>query len=166
MTVDAVVAELGTARDLGARVAIVDHLHRIALDGRNVESETRGMMRRLKDAAERLDMILLCGAQLNRGERDPLKRYLPPLETDLRNGGSIEEESDVVFGLYLPLRPDVTRAQIAAARAREGGTSINALRWDGMTGVRILKHRADGSAVERDVFLAYEHGRLMDRYGA
>jgi replicative DNA helicase len=152
--------EMEQAADCGCRIVVIDHLHRIALEGRNGESEMRKLMQGLKDRAEKLELICLIGAQLNRGERDPLRRYLPPVDTDLRGGGSIEEEADVVLGLYMPLKRDVTNGQMA--EVRKGLAKVRPLVRANTTGIRIIKHRVDSGPVGEDVFLAYDHGRLSD----
>lgn len=160
MTPVEVYVELEKAADLGCHLVVLDHLHRIAIDGRNQESELRSLMRQLKDRVEKLDIVLLSGAQLNRGERDPLRRHLPPLDTDLRGAGALEEEADGVLGLYIPLVPGVTPQQLA--NVRKGITKAKSLVWMGKTGVRVIKHRIDGALVGEDVFLDYDHGRLTD----
>jgi hypothetical protein len=103
---------------------------------------------------------VICCGQANRGERDPLRRHLPPVDTDIRGAGAIEEEADGVIGLYLPLIDGITPEQMKAARA--GIIPLRPLVRKNTTGSRILKHRIDGSMVGEDVFLTYDHGRLLD----
>lgn len=160
MTPVEVYRELDVAADLGCRIVVLDHLHRVAIDGRNQEAELRALMRQLKDRIEKLDITLLSGAQLNRGDRDPLRRYLPPLDTDLRGAGALEEEADGVYGLYLPLKEGVTAKQMAAVR--RSLLKAKALVRPATTGVRVIKHRIDGALAGEDVFLDYDHGQLSD----
>jgi replicative DNA helicase len=160
LNVTQVLVEIERAHDCGCELVVIDHLHRIELEGRNQEQELRRMMRALKDKAEQLEIPLLCGGQLNRGERDVLKRHLPPLDTDLRGAGALEEEADTILGLYIPLRRDVTSKEMAAVR--KGLSKVGPLVRRNTTGVRILKHRVDGELVGEDVFLRYDRGALTD----
>lgn len=157
-----VIAELERGHDMGARVVVLDHLHRVALPGRRPEPvELRDLMRALKDTAERLELVLLCGAQLSRGDRDPLKRYTPPLDTDLRGAGALEEEADGILGMYLPLKPTISFKQITAIRRNL--LSVKPFVLPGRTAMRVLKSRMDGErVVGADVILRYDNGRLLD----
>jgi replicative DNA helicase len=155
-----VLMELERAADCGVRVVVIDHLHRIELEGKNGEAEMRRLVRALKDKAEKLELVLLNPAQANRGERDPLRRHLPPVDTDIRGAGAVEEEADGVLGLYMPLREDVTPEEMAAVR--RGLAKIKPLVRKNTAGIRFLKHRIDGSMVGEDVFLEYDHGRLRE----
>lgn len=160
MTPFQVYGEMEKAKDCGCRLIVLDHLHRIALEGRNGEAEMRNLMRGLKDRAERLELVVLIGAQLNRGERDPLRRHLPPVDTDLRGGGAIEEEADVLLGLYIPLIKGVTNGQMA--EVRKGLAKVKPLIRPNVTGVRVIKHRVDSTPVGEDIFLRYDHGKMSD----
>lgn len=80
------------------RMAVIDHLGLIERPGKHDPSElgliTSGAKRLAKDLG--IPVMLLC--QLNRGlESRPDKR---PTLSDLRDSGRIEEDADVVIGLY------------------------------------------------------------------
>lgn len=80
------------------RMAVIDHLGLIDRPGKHDPSEigliTSGAKRLAKELA--IPVMLLC--QLNRGlESRPDKR---PTLSDLRDSGRIEEDADVVIGLY------------------------------------------------------------------
>jgi replicative DNA helicase len=84
-------------------LVVIDHLQRIAADGRyrgNKTAEVTDVARGLKDLAGALDVAILCLSQLNRGVegRDDKRPQL----SDLRESGAIEEEADAVLLLYRP----------------------------------------------------------------
>jgi replicative DNA helicase len=162
MTPENVYIELEQAADAGARVVIIDHLNRIELPGRQPEHvEARRLMRGLKDRAEKLELHLVIPAQAHRGEgRDPLRRHMPPIDTDIRWGGSVEEEADGILGLYMPLKEDISPDELKRARAQL--VPVKSLVRPNTTGIRVIKHRIDGGVVGEDVFLTYNHGRLSE----
>lgn len=79
------------------RLVIVDHLGLVAREGKHDPSELGAITSRLKRLAKEIaPVVLLC--QLNRGlESRNNKR---PELSDLRDSGRIEEDADIVIGLY------------------------------------------------------------------
>jgi len=89
--------------------------------------------RTMKVMAKELNVPVICLSQLNRdNEKRPDKR---PLISDLRESGSIEQDADIVMGLYRDdyynkesERPNV--AECILLKNRRGETNTIELRWD------------------------------------
>lgn len=119
-------------------LVVVDHLHEMALDPRNLVNSIGDAARKLKGLAKRLNVPVVLLAQLNRDSaRADAKR---PTLTDLRASGAIEEVADVVVLIH---REDYYRADthlrgvvelfIAKGRNIRSGVTVNLLnRYDVM----------------------------------
>ena len=83
----------------GIKLAAVDYLQITGGDkGVPREQEISSICRNMKAMAKELDIPVICLSQLNRNlEQRPNKR---PRLSDLRESGSLEQESDVVIFLY------------------------------------------------------------------
>ncbi len=96
----ATVASIRAAqRRSGARLVIVDYLQIVS--GPKAESrqlEVTNLVRGLKRMARQLDVPVIALAQLNRGLENRADKR--PTLSDLRESGAIEQESDLVIGLY------------------------------------------------------------------
>jgi len=84
----------------GVKVVIIDYLQKI-IPSNTKESRERqigGIIEGLKDMAKKLKIVMIVLCQLSReNEKRPNKR---PLLSDLRDSGSIEQESDVVMFVH------------------------------------------------------------------
>lgn len=83
----------------GLSMIVVDHLHKMrAPEAKSKVAEYTEISARLAEMAKRLDVPVLCLAQLNRGVegRDDKRPQL----SDLRESGSIEQDADVAMFLY------------------------------------------------------------------
>lgn len=77
---------------------MVDHIHLMDSDGQTREQQISKISSGLKGLAKELDCPVIALAQLNRSvEQRPNKR---PILSDLRDGGTLEQDSDVVQFLY------------------------------------------------------------------
>lgn len=86
-------------RRSGAQLVIVDYLQ--ILDAPNAETRqiaVTGLIRALKHIARERSIPVVVLAQLNRSVESRLDKR--PMASDLRESGAIEQESDVVIGLY------------------------------------------------------------------
>lgn len=86
--------------------------------------------RRLKSLARELDIPVVVGAQLN---RDSTKEKRRPTLADLRESGSIEQDSDHVLLLHWPADGDignVARVEVAVAKNRGGPTGTVLLNFN------------------------------------
>ncbi|MDW8328139.1 MAG: replicative DNA helicase, partial [Anaerolineales bacterium] len=88
-------------QELGLDLVIVDYLQLMQGDGRRHENrvqEVSAISRGLKQLARELNVPVLAGAQLSRAvEQRQDKR---PLLSDLRESGSLEQDSDIVMFIH------------------------------------------------------------------
>lgn len=114
-------------QEYGLDLIVVDYLQLMQGDGRRQENrvqEVSQISRGLKQLARELNVPVLAGAQLSRAvEQRQDKR---PLLSDLRESGSLEQDSDIVMFIH---RPDPERemgkqgiAEIIIAKHRNGPT--------------------------------------------
>lgn len=84
----------------GIGMLCVDYLQFLRGDGSSKHEQVSDISRGLKTLARRLDIPVICVAQLNRGvESRDNKR---PVLSDLKDSGSIEQDADSVIFLYRP----------------------------------------------------------------
>lgn len=109
-------------------LVIVDYVQLVAAPGiRDRVQEIGYVTRGLKAIARGMGVPVLALAQLNRSaERD---ERIPRL-SDLRESGSIEQDSDIVIFIHRPDEQDVTRAQLVVAKQRNGPTGICSVAFD------------------------------------
>ena len=118
------------------RLVIIDYLQLMSSPRRveNRQQEVSEMSRSLKLLAKELDVPVVAVAQLNRGpEQRSDKR---PLLADLRESGSIEQDSDVVILLhredaYEPESPRAGEADFIVAKHRNGPTATVTVAFQG-----------------------------------
>jgi replicative DNA helicase len=119
---------------------IVDHLQIMgARDTTRYERRDRQLAHytgQLKDLAKRLGVVILCLSQLNRQSANrPLDERLPRL-SDLRESGAIEQDADVILGIYRK-HPDTNaeddrhHAEVCCMKNRNGPVFKLALNWIG-----------------------------------
>jgi replicative DNA helicase len=97
-------------QEYGLDLIIVDYLQLMQGDGRNENrvQEVSSISRALKQLARELNVPVLAGAQLSRAvEQRTDKR---PVLSDLRESGSLEQDSDIVMFIH---RPDMYAAEAA-----------------------------------------------------
>ncbi|WP_138845928.1 replicative DNA helicase [Rhodococcus pyridinivorans] len=99
------------------RLIVVDYLQLLSSDGgrgsMNRAEEVGRFTRGLKLLGGELETVVVAGSQFNRSAADPNK--LPRLD-ELKESGSIEEDSDIVLALH---RPHAIDGQIGMATADE-----------------------------------------------
>jgi replicative DNA helicase len=118
------------------RLVIIDYLQLMSSPKRveNRQQEVSEMSRSLKLLAKELDVPVVAVSQLNRGpEQRNDKR---PLLSDLRESGSIEQDSDVVILLhredaYEPESPRAGEADLIVAKHRNGPTAVVTVAFQG-----------------------------------
>jgi replicative DNA helicase len=144
----------------GARVVMLDHLHRMHFggDASNHRVQATEVVRRLKDMARELDMVLIAAAQLNRSS-DPIDALTAPLLSRLKETAAIAEEADVALMLSRRLKPNLPEkwhhqlkiGQITERDITEPNTMV----------VTCRKHRLDDDALNRAALLRVVNGRLQ-----
>jgi replicative DNA helicase len=118
------------------RMVIVDYLQLMSSPRRveNRQQEVSEMSRSLKLLAKEIDVPVVAISQLNRGpEQRNDKR---PLLSDLRESGSIEQDSDVVILLhredaYERESPRAGEADLIVAKHRNGPTTTVTVAFQG-----------------------------------
>ena len=86
----------------GTRVFIIDQLDHFLDKSRDGNPTTRieEISRKLKHIAVRYGVIIICLAQFNRNMTDRTDKR--PQLTDLKQSGNLEQDADIVLGLYRP----------------------------------------------------------------
>jgi hypothetical protein len=148
------------AIDHGCQFVIVDHIDRIAHgDGKNAFHEMSETVRLAKELAVEHRIVMLAASQMGR-PADAAEQFMPPSLHALRGGGTKEEESDTVLGVYRPMKAGVTDGELKAVRQgirdRETITAPNTM------AVMVLKHRLDGPAAGKVASLFVRHQRVLD----
>ena len=154
---------LTRAKDHGCRVAVIDHILRLALgDGTQLFSEVTAAARGLKMLAEELGMAVVATSQQGRAAfaGDRLAMFAPPDLSALKGAGTLEEEADLVIFLHRLLRDDLGKEQLADIRA--GKMPMQEAVMPNQMGVAVGKHRLDGGKTGAQERVWVEHGRVSD----
>lgn len=137
LTVSDMNAQCRRVRDLG--LVVVDYLQLMTSAGgkRSALNENRAqivseMSRMLKIMAKELNVPLICLSQLNRASADRSDKR--PVLSDLRESGSIEQDADIVLGLYREgyynhEAEDPNAAECIVMKNRHGDTGRVELLW-------------------------------------
>lgn len=163
ITVDSLLAWCQSAREeFGCRVVMLDHLHRMEFggDASNHRVSVTEVVRRLKDMARDLELVLIAAAQLNRAN-DPVDAYTAPLLGRLKESAGIAEEADVVLMLSRRLRKDLPKNW--ANELKLGRLTESDLAEPGVMVVTCRKHRLDGDSMNHSAYLSVDNGRLRNR---
>jgi len=121
--------------DKGVKLIWIDYLQLVKhiIENRNREAEVSAISGTLKSCAKEYRVPIVVLAQLNRDcEKRPNKR---PMLSDLRESGSLEQDSDAVIFIYRDEMYNVKTkdkgiAEIIAAKNRHGRTGRVKLTWD------------------------------------
>jgi replicative DNA helicase len=118
------------------RLVIIDYLQLMTSPKRveNRQQEVSDMSRSLKLLAKELNVPVVAVAQLNRGPEQRTDKR--PLLADLRESGSIEQDSDMVILLhredaYEPESPRAGEADFIVAKHRNGPTATVTVAFQG-----------------------------------
>ena len=132
--------------DMNAKCRRVDNLGLVVIDylqlmtsaggaqksGENRQQVVSDISRALKIMAKELDVPVICLSQLSRGPES--RQNTPPMPSDLRESGAIEQDADIVMFLY---RDDYYNedsdthnlAECIIAKNRHGETGTVELQW-------------------------------------
>jgi replicative DNA helicase len=117
-------------REGGLDLVVVDYLQLMNVAGmQSREQEIAVISRSLKSLAKELEVPILALSQLNRGVEK--RKGEPPMLSDLRESGAIEQDADVVMFLHRPgddkenegvQKVDVQEIELHIAKQRQGPT--------------------------------------------
>ncbi len=148
------------AIDHGCEFVMVDHIDRVQHgDGRNSFHEMSETVRLAKELASEHRIVMIVASQVGRPS-DALEQFMPPSLHNLRGGGTKEEESDTVLGIYRPMRAGVTDSELKAVR--QGLKNRDDVIEPNTMGVMLLKHRLDGPVAGKMVKLGVRHQRVIE----
>lgn len=100
-----------------AAMIVIDHLHLMKHKGSNAVEGIGNTTSALKGLAQELNIPVVLLAQLNRGSANENR---PPVLTDLRGSGSIEQDSNKVFLLHSDEEQFPGKLQLYVAKNRNG----------------------------------------------
>lgn len=119
--------------DKPLKMMVVDYLQLIEAPGANRTEQVGRVSRELKLLALELDITVIALSQLNRDLEK--RKHQKPLLSDLRESGSIEQDADVVIGLWRDLSPSgeplSDQAEAIFLKNRHGERGTAELRWSG-----------------------------------
>jgi replicative DNA helicase len=118
------------------QLIVIDYLQ-LMTSGKRVESrqtEVSEFSRAIKLLAKELDVPVVALSQLNRGPEQRTDKK--PMLSDLRESGSIEQDSDMVVlvhreDMYEPESPRAGEADLILAKHRNGPTGVVAVAFQG-----------------------------------
>jgi replicative DNA helicase len=136
----------------GLDLVVVDHLHLMAQQDRDETLSVARNMSSLRILAKDLNVPVVVLAQLSRGVES--RQDKRPILLDLRQAGKIEEDAEVVIGIYRDeyYNPDTTErpgvAELILLKHRNGGLKTVDMFFDGpATMFRPLARRQNMQAV-------------------
>ena len=112
------------ALEHGIDLLVVDYLQLVSGSGRRYENRTQEVTeisRGLKNLAKELDIPVIAVSQLNR-EVEKRSGNRKPQLSDLREAGSIEQDSDLVLFISREGMDDDVRAEAARRRSPSGSS--------------------------------------------
>lgn len=147
---------------VGVRVVMLDHFHRLTFGAAATwRTDITEMARQVKDLARDLEVVMLAAAQLNRVGNDPVDQYTAPSLARIKESAGIGEEADVVLMLSRRLRPELPKGW--AQDLRLGRKSEIDIAEPNTMVITCRKHRLDGDAMNRSIFLTVDNGRVRSR---
>lgn len=129
-------------------LVVVDYLQIMTPSDKRLprEQQVSGIGRDLKMIAKKLDIPVIALTQLNRKTEDRAGLDKRPQLADLRESGSLEQESDVVIGLY---RPDYYKKEGDKTKKPE---TLNQEETTNRIDIDILKHRQGACGIVKGNF--------------
>ena len=116
---------------------VIDYLQLMDSDKRidNVVQKVADISRNLKIMAKEFNTPVICLSQLSRGPEEKGKGR-PPVLSDLRDSGAIEQDADIVIflyreGYYNETPENRTTVDVNIAKNRHGGTGSVKMTWIG-----------------------------------
>lgn len=150
-------------REIGARVVIVDHIHRTDPGGaaEAYRITLTDAIRAVKDLGREHGVAIVAAAQLNRTS-DPLDRYTQPHLSRIKETGALAEEADYVLMLSRRLRSVISREDVEAIK--QGHRDIRDFADENVMVATCRKHRVRDYANDRHVKLLVQDGHVRSMY--
>jgi len=141
-------------------VILFDHVQRIRADRNEskfeVVSEAAHMFQEFATKGNRIVVVM---SQLKRTGDKIFSKYRPPSDEDFKYAGELEENADVVLGLFRPLR----RMKVSDEREIRNGTKpLDPYKVHDTMGVNVPKHRWRGSVIDEVMLVRCKSGRIED----
>jgi replicative DNA helicase len=147
---------------LNLPILVLDHFHRMAVkEGPSPTLELAETVRKIKQLAVDTGLRVVMAAQAKRGATMMDRFYPPPSDGGLGTS-ALEQECDVMLGLYRPLRQGIDKGAIPKFLAGEIPQS-DVIRPHTM-GVKVLEHRRNGDHAGETVYLHIENGLVASQY--
>lgn len=157
LSVSGIPKVLAEARDFGADVVVIDHIHNIRSEGRHPAGEFVTVCQTLYNFCKTQRIPVVAMAQMNRGTvRDRVRPYLPPDVESIQMGDVLRQVSSVVMGLFRPLADWVTRKDHQEIRL---GTPVKMYLKPNTMAAVVLKSRISGDMGEI-TDLTYDRGHI------
>ncbi len=167
VNVTALRAAIAHAARMEYDYVLIDHIDHVGKDDPSSDdiADGRAVVGALHDLALQYRMPVIATSQLNNQRfagGDKLGRYAPPQLNWLYNPTKKEQVATQILGLFRPLRPDATPAELKAAR--DGTGDVGTVLQAGRAGVVAMKlrHQFGDYRDGKRVTLAYEAGGLRD----
>lgn len=140
MTVDQLAIQMVRLwRERGVKLFVIDTVNRVpdATSGDNLHVSLSRVSNKLTDLAHKpdYDFSILGVVQASREVRSRADKR--PVDTDIRESGTPEQDADVIWGIYYPKKfypddPDVsdTYIEVNTIKNREGRTGIDVMHWN------------------------------------
>ena len=112
-------------------MAVIDYLGLIRISGGHKDRrlEIEAITRELKILANELNIVIVLLSQLSRGVE--YRQDKTPILSDLRESGSIEQDSNVVAFLHQPVAGNPSQKELVIRKNREGTLGILRFHFDG-----------------------------------
>lgn len=153
-------------RHLGIRVAVVDHVHQMDHgSGQNTVAELTATVQLAGHLAKRYNITIFLFAQIKRRHiTSALDAYKPPAKEDFAGASALERNSSLIFGIWRPLRQDMSIKELQAIKekASYGLIGDDTLYEPNTMGVKLLKDRL-GDVFGKQTLLHVERNRLEER---
>lgn len=148
----------------GVRIFVLDYLGRVDTSDMGKDAEwcrTKTFVKALKTMATELNVLVVCTAQLMKGENAAYAAHVKPEMVNIQGGQAVGQEADIVIGIFQPMRRGVPQASLMAVR--NGEMEVSEVIEPMTAAVVVLKHREDGGRRGRIALFWVKHNRLTPR---
>lgn len=141
---------------------VLDHFSRLAVsEGRDKTAAITEAVRQIKEVTTQTQLRIVMMAQAKRGATQ-LAKYMPPPADGGLGTSALEQEANVLLGLYRPFKP----GQFTASSVRQfesGMLSESDLLMPNTMGIKTLAHRRMGDLIGSKCHLHIERGIVANK---